>query len=106
PTTVSLGFETPTLVHCVVMRVCLWLLAAFACHARAATPCQSAAPLEPADRRSAKQLLRVGTFNTAFLFDGLSDTAAAQSVWANQTEADKHLTKVAEQVQLIPSFSP
>lgn len=66
--------------------------------------CQSTCPTVPSvpeDRRFNKSALTIVTFNLAFLFDGVNDTAAARDVWPNRTEALRHVGKVAEQIRAV-----
>lgn len=48
------------------------------------------------DRRPDKTVVRVGTFNLAWLFDGVNDPSG--SVWATPTDAQMHIQKVAQQI--------
>ena len=67
--------------------------------ARQVTAACNSPPSSPGDRRANKSRLVVGTFNAAWLFDGVNDPSGA--VWANSSEADRHLAKVAEQIRRV-----
>lgn len=53
------------------------------------------------DRRTNKYEVRVGSFNLAFLVDGVNDTQPAQDVWPTPQRAQLHITKVAEQLRRL-----
>lgn len=48
------------------------------------------------DRRVDKSVLRIGTMNCAWLFDGVDDPPG--SPWKNAAEAEKHIDMVAEEI--------